>query len=71
MGRAGVPSDMKAEHLKAWIMEATRKKNPDTEHWDKLVSVTELVFRDVHILEALEWTTMVLITKSGGGYRGI
>ena len=26
MGRAGVPSDMKAEHLKAWIMEATRKK---------------------------------------------
>ena len=48
-----------------------QEKTPDTEHWDKLVSVTELVFRDVHILEALEWTTMVLITKSGGGYRGI
>ena len=40
----------------------------DTEHWDKLVSVTKLAFRDGHILDELAWTTMVLIPKSGGYY---
>ena len=31
---------MKAEHLKKWIREATREKDPDTEKWDKLVRIT-------------------------------
>ena len=62
---------MKVEHLKAWIREATREKYPDTEHWDKLASITKSVFQGGHIPEALAWMTVVLIPKSEGEYRGI
>ena len=62
---------IKKKHLKAWLRELTRGKYPDTEHWDKLMSVTKLVLRIRHIPEALVWTMMVLIPKSGGDYIGI
>lgn len=35
------------------------------------MSVTNLEFWDGHISEALALKIMVLISKSGGGYRGI
>ena len=35
------------------------------------MSITKLEFRDGHIPESLTWSTMVLISKSRGGYRGI
>ena len=41
-GQAGGPSGMTAENLKAWIREAARKKYPEREHWDKLVSIKRL-----------------------------
>ena len=44
-GRAGGPSGMKAEHLKAWLQAETREKDPDTETWDKVVSVIQVAFR--------------------------
>ena len=62
---------MKSEHLKTWIWEATREKYPDTNKWDKLVSITHIAFREGYIPEAMVWTTVVLIQKGGGGYRGI
>ena len=36
-----------------------------------MVSIMQVAFWDRYILEAMTWTTMVLIPKVGGGYRGI
>ena len=35
------------------------------------MSITQVAFRYGYIPEAMAWTTMVLIPKGGGGYRGI
>ena len=60
---------MKAEDLKSWLCEATREKDPDTEAWDKVVSVMQLAFWDGYILEAMMWKTLVIIAKVDGGYK--
>ena len=65
-GRVGGSSGMKAEHLKAWLRAETREKEPDTETWDKVVSVIQETFQEGYIMEALMWTTMLLIPKVGG-----
>ena len=52
-GQADGPSGMKAEHLKTWLREATREKEPDSEKWAKLVSITQVVLRDGYIPEAM------------------
>ena len=62
---------MKAEHLKEWLWAATREKDQDTKTWDKVVSVIHVAFMEGYILEALMQTTMVLIPKGNGQYRGI
>ena len=62
---------MKAEHLKAWLRAATREKEPDTKTWDKVVSVIQVAFLEGCILEALMWTTIVLVSKGKGEYLGI
>ena len=62
---------MKAENLKAWLRVATREKDPDTETWNKVVSVIQVVFQKGYIPEALMWKTMVLIPKGKADYRGI
>ena len=53
------------------MQAATREKDLDTETWDKVVSVIQVAFREGYIPEALMWTTMVLIPKVKGDYRGI
>ena len=70
-GWAVGPSIIKAKQLKTWLREATREKDPNTEKWDKLVSITKVVLQDGYIQEALVWKAIVLIPKGGGGYRGI
>ena len=62
---------MKVEHLKAWLRLSTREKETDTRTWDKVVSGIQVAFWEGYILEALMWTTTVLITKGKDGYRGI
>ena len=37
---------MKLEHLKSWLREETREKDPDTKAWDKFVSITQVAFQD-------------------------
>ena len=69
--RAVGPSGMKAEHLKVRLQAGTMEKEPDTETWDKVVSVIQVEFWEGYTPEALMWTTMVLILKVGGEYRGI
>ena len=44
---------MKAEHLKEWLRAATREKEPETETWEKVVSVIQVEFREGYILEDL------------------
>ena len=39
--------------LKVWLREANRERDPDTELWEKMVSVTRLAFREGHIPAAL------------------
>ena len=62
---------MQAEHLKAWLRAATIEKDPNTETLDKVVSVIQVAFREGYIPDDLMWTTMVLIPKGKGGYKGI
>ena len=62
-GRAGGPSGMKAEHLKAWLRVATREKYTDTKTWYKVVSVIRVAFWERYIPEALIWTTLVMIPQ--------
>ena len=62
---------MTVEHLKAWLRAATREKEPDTETWEKVISVIQVEFREGYTPEALRWTTMVLIPKGSREYRGI
>ena len=52
-------------------MVATREKDLDTKKWDKVISVVQVEFWEGYMLEALIWTTMVLIPKGKGDYRGI
>ena len=48
-------------------------KGERTRHQEvgKLVSITQIAFRDGYISEALTWMAMILIPKVGGGYRFI
>ena len=57
--------------MTVWLMEVTREEYPDTELWDKLVSLMNSAFIEGHIPAALAWTMMVLILKIVGDYRGI
>ena len=70
-GRAGGTSGIKAEHLKAWLRSATRKKDKDTKTCDKVVSVIQVAFQEGNIPETLMWKTKVLIPKYKGKYTGI
>ena len=71
LGRAGGPSRTKTENLKEWLRAATREKEPDTETWDKVVSVIHVAFWEGYIPDALTWKTMVLIPKGKVEYQCI
>ena len=71
VGRAGRTSGMRAEHLKMWLIEATREKNLDKARWEGLVSMAQLNFQEGIISAELIWTTMILLPKGKGEYRGI
>ena len=44
MGQAGGSLGMREEQLKFWLREATQENYSDTRCWDKLASVTKLLF---------------------------
>ena len=37
---------MRAEHLRQWLHEATREKEPDTTNWQKVVAIVKSELRD-------------------------
>ena len=70
-GRAGGPLRMWTENLKAWLQEATQEKDPFAQWWENLVSLAQISFKEGCLTDALTCTTMVLLTKGGGYFRGI
>ena len=71
MGWEGGQPGTRAEYLKGWLREVTLEKDPGTQRWEKLLSLMKLAFCEGRLPVALTWTTMVLIPKGGGYYRGI
>ena len=53
------------------IHEAKWEKDPVTQWWETPVILTQISFQEVHLLEALAWTTMLIMVKGGGYFRGI
>ena len=70
-GKAPGPSKVRAEKLKEWLLEATREENPDRENWNRVVKLVQLCFKERQVPTQLSWSTVVLIPKGGGDYRGI
>jgi hypothetical protein len=70
-GKAPGPSKVRAEKLKEWLLEATRQENPDRENWNRVVKLVQLCFKERQVPTQLSWSTVVLLPKGGGDYRGI
>ena len=70
-GLVGGPSGIREENLKVRLRMAILENNPLTEQWEKLASVTKLVFQKGCIPAALAWMRIVIIPKGGGDHRGI
>ena len=37
---------MQAEHLRQWLIDATRDDTPDATKWQKVVAIVQAAFRD-------------------------
>ena len=70
-GKAPGPSKVRAEKLKEWLLEATRQENPERENWNRVVKLVQLCFKERQVPTQLSWSTVVLLPKGGGDYRGI
>ena len=70
-GKAPGPTGLRTDQLKDWLEAATREENPDTTHWDVLVKLVQHVFASGEMPEELAWSSMILLPKGGGQFRGI
>ena len=70
-GKASGPSKIRAEQLKAWLEAAQREKNPDPTKWNRVVGLVQACFTKQALPSQMVWSTVVLIPKGGGGFRGI
>ena len=70
-GKSPRPSKIRAEHLKEWVEEATRKKNPYQGNWNRVVDLIQTCFRERCVPTHMSWSTVVLLPKGNGDYRGI
>ena len=85
--RSGGLSGMRSKHLKGWLTASKRKKkeaaekgerNTDNEeggqtepHWEILVELIHMAFREGDLAEEETWQAMVLIPKGKKDYRRI
>ena len=51
--------------------EATRKKNPYQGNWNRVVDLIQTCFRERRVPTQMSWSTVVLLPKGNGNYRGI
>ena len=70
-GKAPGHTKMRADDLKAWLDAAKREEMPDGTNWCRLVWLVQEVFRTGVLPAGLAWSTMVLLPKGSGGFRGI
>ena len=56
-------SGMRAEHLRQWMITATRDNSPGANNWLKVVSIMQAEFHDGMLAEECTWQTVVLIPK--------
>ena len=70
-GKSPRPSKLRAEQLKGWLEEATREEGPHTENWGQITTLVKLCFEKQSILTQFSWSTVVLLLKGIGNYRGI
>ena len=71
LNRSGVPPWMRAEHLRQWLIYATRDDLPDAINWQNVVSIVHAVFRDGTLADECTWQTVFLIPKGRRDFRGI
>jgi len=70
-GKALGPTGMRADDLKAWLFAAHRKEAPDGTNWCRLVKLVQEIYRSGVLLTELPWSTLLLLPKDSGGFRGI
>jgi hypothetical protein len=70
-GKAPGPTGMTTDHLKGWLAEAERAQDPDHSGWDLLVSLVGHVYETGDLPSCLPWSTMILLPKASGSFRGI
>ena len=72
LNRPGGPLGIRAEHLHRWLHKATREEEPDAANWRKVVAIAQEEFRDGPMVDDINWSTVVLITKGlSGDFKGI
>ena len=70
--RAGGPSGMRGEHLKTWIAQAGLEgEDAEPEAWQSVVKLVQTAFETGELPTELFWSTVVLLPKGGGDFRGI
>ena len=67
----GGPLGMRAEHLRQWLIDATRDDSPGATNWLKAVVIVQAAFYDGTLAYECTWHTVVLIPKYNGDLRGI
>ena len=67
LNRSRGPSVIRAEHLRQWLIAATRDNTPDATNWQKIVTIVQAEFSDGTLDKECMWQTVVLIPK---GKRG-
>ena len=70
-GKAPGPTGLRADHLKEWLDAARREHEPDSANWDSLVALVQHCFESGELPTELARSTMVLLPKASGGFRGI
>jgi len=72
-GKAPGPSGMRAEHLKVLLHRAEKENatDGDRQGWEQLCNTIRHIFETGTIPQEITWSTLVLIPKTSGGYRGI
>ena len=75
-GRAAGATGMKAEHLKEWLRDMSRKEAEDGvegigDRWRMFVTLLQAVWERGDIPTQMTWMIVVLLPKGGGDYCGI
>ena len=60
-----------ADDLHGWLRASTQEKGPYTGHWDRVIDLVQMNFRDGTLLKECTWKMVVLLPKFNGDFRGV